>query len=47
MRYVFLSPQEEAELRALASYGVTVTAQDVPSARPVPLQDLLAGRATA
>ena len=43
MRYVFLTPEEEAELRALAARGVVVTAQDVPSARPVSLEDLLAG----
>ena len=47
MRYVFLTPDEEAELRALAGRGVQITAQDVPSARPVPLDELLAGRATA
>lgn len=45
MRYVFLAPDEEAALRALARGGVVVTAQDVPSTRPVPLDDLLAGRA--
>jgi mannose/fructose/N-acetylgalactosamine-specific phosphotransferase system component IIB len=45
MRYVFLTPEEESALRALASRGVAVTAQDVPSARPVPLDELLGGRA--
>jgi PTS system mannose-specific IIB component/fructoselysine and glucoselysine-specific PTS system IIB component len=44
MRYVFLTPAEERELRALAASGVAVTAQDVPSARAVPLDDVLAGR---
>ncbi len=44
LRYVFLAGDEEAALRALAERGVTVTAQDVPAARPVPLRDLLAGR---
>ena len=44
LRYVFLTPAEEAALRALAARGVTVTAQDVPSARPVPLEDVLAAR---
>ena len=44
MRYVFLTPDEEAALRALASRGVVVTAQDVPSARPVPLEDVLTGK---
>ena len=43
LRYVFLSPDEERELRALAARGVRVTAQDVPGARPVSLENLLAG----
>lgn len=44
MRYVFLTPAEEQELREIAGGGVVVTAQDVPSSRAVPLDDLLAGR---
>jgi PTS system mannose-specific IIB component/fructoselysine and glucoselysine-specific PTS system IIB component len=44
MRYVFLDADEERGLRALAASGVTVTAQDVPNARPVPLGDVLSGR---
>ena len=43
MRYVFLTPDEEQQLRDLAAHGVTVTAQDVPGARPVSLDDLLSG----
>jgi PTS system mannose-specific IIB component/fructoselysine and glucoselysine-specific PTS system IIB component len=43
LRYVFLSPDEEEKLRALARKNVKVTAQDVPGARPIPLDDLLAG----
>jgi mannose/fructose/N-acetylgalactosamine-specific phosphotransferase system component IIB len=43
MRYVFLTPDEEAQLRALADRGVVVTAQDVPGARPVALEQLLEG----
>lgn len=43
LRYVFLTPAEEAALRAMADRGVTVTAQDVPSAEPVPLARILAG----
>ena len=43
LRYVFLAPDEEHQLRELASRGVRVSAQDVPGARPVPLDDLLAG----
>jgi PTS system mannose-specific IIB component/fructoselysine and glucoselysine-specific PTS system IIB component len=45
MRYVFLDADEERALRDLAASGVVVTAQDVPSARPVPLGDVLSGRA--
>lgn len=41
LRYVFLTPEEEAELRALEAKGVQVTAQDVPTARPVPADALL------
>ncbi|HEX4935911.1 MAG TPA: PTS sugar transporter subunit IIB [Gemmatimonadaceae bacterium] len=43
LRYVFLSPAEEEALRALARSGVEVTAQDVPAARPLPLDEVLAG----
>lgn len=43
LRYVFLTPGEEEALRALAAHGVTVTAQDVPAAAPVPLDQVLAG----
>jgi PTS system mannose-specific IIB component/fructoselysine and glucoselysine-specific PTS system IIB component len=43
LRYVFLSPGEEQQLRALAAAGAKVTAQDVPGARPVSLDDLIAG----
>ncbi len=42
-RYVFLSADEERALRELAASGAKVTAQDLPGARPVPLNDLLAG----
>ena len=43
LRYVFLSPDEESQLRALATNGVKVSAQDLPGARDVSLPDLLAG----
>lgn len=43
LRYVFLSPADESALRAMAERGVVVTAQDVPSAEPVPLERILAG----
>lgn len=42
LRYVFLDGAEEIALRALAACGVVVSAQDVPAARPVPLDELLA-----
>ncbi len=45
-RYVFLTGDEERQLRDLAARGVTVTAQDVPQAAPVPLEDLLRGDVT-
>ncbi|MBA3646508.1 MAG: PTS sugar transporter subunit IIB [Gemmatimonadaceae bacterium] len=47
LRYVFLTPDEEKMLSDLASKGVTVTAQDVPSARVVPLEELVSGEAAA
>ena len=43
LRYVFLNPAEEAQLRALESRGLEVSAQDVPAARQVPLDELLSG----
>lgn len=43
LRYVFLSTDEERQLRELAARGVDVHAQDVPAAAPVPLHDVLAG----
>jgi mannose/fructose/N-acetylgalactosamine-specific phosphotransferase system component IIB len=43
LRYVFLSPEEETALRELAARGVTITAQDVPAATAVPLEQVLAG----
>ena len=37
LRYVYLTDVEAAKLRDLAAQGVEVTAQDVPTAAPVPL----------
>ncbi|HWC75156.1 MAG TPA: PTS sugar transporter subunit IIB [Gemmatimonadales bacterium] len=37
LRFVYLTDDEATKLRALAERGVDVTAQDVPSARPVPV----------
>ncbi len=47
LRYIFLAPAESAELRALAARGVAISAQDVPAARPMPLEDVLAARGDA
>jgi mannose/fructose/N-acetylgalactosamine-specific phosphotransferase system component IIB len=43
LRYIFLTPDEENQLRQLESAGVEVTAQDVPAARAVPLAEVLEG----
>lgn len=43
MRYVFLTPEEEHQLREVEALGATVTAQDVPGARPVSLDHLIGG----
>ncbi len=37
LRFVYLSDEEAAALRALGAAGVEITAQDVPTAAPVPL----------
>lgn len=42
LRYVFLTAAEETGLRNIAKLGAAVSAQDVPSARPVTLDELLA-----
>lgn len=41
LRYVYLTPDEAERLRRLSSNGVRVTAQDVPTARPMPLEEFL------
>lgn len=45
LRYVFLGASEAEGLRALSDAGVQVTAQDVPAARVVPLEEILEGDA--
>jgi PTS system mannose-specific IIB component/fructoselysine and glucoselysine-specific PTS system IIB component len=45
LRYVFLSPDEEQLLRAIATSGANVTAQDVPTSRAVELDELLESEA--
>jgi PTS system mannose-specific IIB component/fructoselysine and glucoselysine-specific PTS system IIB component len=39
--YVYMTADEAAQLRALRETGIEVAAQDVPTARPVPLEELL------
>jgi len=43
LRYVFLNADEAQGLRDLAARGIEVTAQDLPSAKPVALADILIG----
>ena len=43
LRYVYLTTDEETQLRDLEAAGVEVTAQDVPASRPVPLAEVLEG----
>jgi mannose/fructose/N-acetylgalactosamine-specific phosphotransferase system component IIB len=43
LRYVFLTPDEEHQLETMAAGGVSVSAQDVPGARPIPLCEVLKG----
>ncbi len=38
LSYVYLSEQEAAELRRLKDQGIDVTAQDVPTARALPVE---------
>jgi len=38
LRYVYLTDAEAAKLREIAAGGVSITAQDVPTAAPVPLE---------
>ncbi|MDH4350954.1 MAG: PTS sugar transporter subunit IIB [Gemmatimonadota bacterium] len=39
--YVFLSDEEAAQLQTLADRGVVITAQDVPTAPPIPLAEFV------
>ncbi len=41
LSYVYLSDKESGQLQHLQDHGIAVTAQDVPTARAVPLADLL------
>ena len=41
LRYVYLTDEEADKLRRIASNGVEVTAQDVPTTRAVPLTEFL------
>jgi len=44
LRFVFLDDGEEQALRCLARQGVVIAAQDVPAAKPIALEEVLAGR---
>lgn len=39
LRYVYLSDAEAQQLKRLAAQGIAIAAQDVPTARAVPLQE--------
>ena len=41
LRYVYLTSDEEQSLRDLSAKGVDVSAQDVPAASAIPLDELL------
>lgn len=41
LRYVYLTDDEATQLKRLASNGIEVTAQDVPTARAVPIGEFL------
>ena len=41
LRYVYLTDEEAAKLHRLASDGILVSAQDVPTARAVPIGEFL------
>ena len=41
LRYLYLSDDEITALRDLANRGVHISAQDVPAARPMPLDEVL------
>jgi mannose/fructose/N-acetylgalactosamine-specific phosphotransferase system component IIB len=45
LRYLFLAPEEEVQLRTMTESGVTVTAQDVPAAREVTMTEVLGASA--
>ena len=40
LRYVYLSERESAQLRRLVDCGVEVSAQDVPTAKPIPWAEI-------
>jgi PTS system mannose-specific IIB component/fructoselysine and glucoselysine-specific PTS system IIB component len=41
LSYLFLTPEEEGELRELAAEGVSISARDLPGSRRVELEELL------
>jgi mannose/fructose/N-acetylgalactosamine-specific phosphotransferase system component IIB len=43
LKYVFLTKEEEAELRDINTQGIEVTAQDLPNSVPTSLDEILSG----
>ena len=41
LRYLFLAPDEEEQLKNLSARGVKITGRDVPAARIVPITEIL------
>ncbi len=41
LRYIFLAPDEEEQLRQMAARGVRITGKDVPAAKVIPLAEIL------
>ena len=41
LRYVYLTDAEANKLRQLAARGIEISAQDVPTARAVPLEEFV------
>jgi PTS system mannose-specific IIB component/fructoselysine and glucoselysine-specific PTS system IIB component len=47
LRYLYLAPADEDLLRTLSRRGIEVTAQDVPTAEPVPVEQLVSKESAA
>lgn len=40
LRYLFLSPSERETLQGMEAHGAVISAQDVPTSKPIALEDL-------